>query len=206
MRPPTFLCCCYRCCCCGCANLHGGIGLLTPWPLPAPCRSGRGASTRDIRQAVELLKFAGGLLPAASARRHAGTPQEAGKPQMLPVQGFPDLAFNATGRADALRELALAYQVRLLTHVSTAELNMAAQLLVPPHSKCSLLHVAASVAVQCPPHLSQLEVGCSPYPSLSTAHDTVAPGPTSCPPIAWCARVLALPLPVCSCSVAAALR
>lgn len=74
------------------------------------CRSKPGASARDVKHSVELLKFAAGLVPAASARQYAGAKQGT-KPQTLPVQGFPDLAFNATGRADALRELALAYQV-----------------------------------------------------------------------------------------------
>jgi hypothetical protein len=120
--------------------------------MPASCRSRRGASTRDIKQAIELLKFAGGLLPAASARRLAGTQQEAaGKLQVLPVQGFPDLVFNATGRADALRELALAYQVRRLLRRLSAQHSAApwlAQLLV---------------AVQGLPHLCQQGMGAAAH-------------------------------------------
>lgn len=78
----------------------------------ALCRSKRGASTRDLKHSIELLKFAAGLVPAPSARQHAAT-QQGSKQQVLPVQGFPHLAFNGTGRADALRELAKAYQVRV---------------------------------------------------------------------------------------------
>lgn len=88
-------------------------------------RSKPGVSARDLKQSVELLKFAAGLVPASDIKQqhHASTSagnsqqqkgQQAGSTrakQPLPVPGFPDLAFNVTGRADALRELALAYQV-----------------------------------------------------------------------------------------------
>lgn len=87
-------------------------GETTCTPGTPNCRSKRGASTRDVKQSVELLKFAAGLVPAANAWHHAGS-QQGSKQQPQPVQGFPHMAFNTTGRADALRELAKAYQVRL---------------------------------------------------------------------------------------------
>lgn len=88
-----------------------GTAELLPHHGSPTCRSKPGASARDVKQSVELLKFAAGFVPAASVRQRAGS-QQGSKPHALPVQGFPDLAFNATGRADALRDLAFAYQVR----------------------------------------------------------------------------------------------
>jgi hypothetical protein len=63
-----------------------------------------------VKHSIELLKFAAGIVPAGNAWHHAGS-QQGSKQQPQPVQGFPHMAFNATGRADALRELAKAYQV-----------------------------------------------------------------------------------------------